>query len=70
MAISEAVHGLRSWSRDAGCHNDGRVWIRAERDGRGAVRVYPILPEAVDAGGNTSIAEVAIAVGHDRRLRP
>jgi len=45
---------------------DGNIWLRAERSGTGAGRVYTITYEATDASGNTATAEAIVTVPHNQ----
>ncbi|MHC4570883.1 MAG: right-handed parallel beta-helix repeat-containing protein [Planctomycetota bacterium] len=47
--------------------NDGSIYLRAERSGKGTGRVYTITYQAVDDSGNVTVQEVAVTVPHDRR---
>ncbi len=71
-------HGHKDWHRPHhGCPHghhghcdirvdaDGRIFLRAERGGKGADRTYTITYEATDASGNTSEASATVVVPHD-----
>jgi hypothetical protein len=46
---------------------DGSIYLRAERSGKGNNRVYTITYQAVDASGNVSQANATVTIPHDRR---
>jgi hypothetical protein len=46
---------------------DGRVFLRAERAGKGDGRVYTLTYMATDCAGNTTTESVTVTVPHDRR---
>ena len=46
---------------------DGRIFVRAERSGKGNNRTYTITYRAVDASGNSTTASADVLVLHDRR---
>lgn len=45
---------------------DGRIYLRAERDARGNGRIYTITYSATDASANTSTASAIVTVPHDK----
>jgi hypothetical protein len=45
---------------------DQKVWVRAERSGRGHGRSYTIKIEATDASGNSTFGDVRLCVPHDK----
>ena len=47
--------------------NEHLVRLRAERAGNGTGRVYTITITATDSAGESSSADVAVSVPHDRR---
>jgi PKD repeat protein len=55
--------------------NDGSIWLRAERNGKGvgpstplrAGRIYTITYQAVDDSNNVAVDSAAVIVPHDRR---
>ncbi|MFH1724020.1 MAG: right-handed parallel beta-helix repeat-containing protein, partial [Elusimicrobiota bacterium] len=51
------------WSIGGGLELD----LRAERSGKGSGRVYTITIESTDASGNSSYAETAVTVPHDKK---
>lgn len=44
---------------------DGKIFLRAERDGKGSGRFYVITYSATDASGNKSYASAIVTVPHD-----
>ena len=46
------------------------VWVRAERSGRGAGRLYTISASATDASGNSLTTTATVGVGHDQGDAP
>jgi len=53
-------------SPDIEITEDGRVFLRAERSGLNADRVYTILYKARDEAGNVATAEAIVTVPHDQ----
>ncbi len=53
-------------SEDIEVTDAGRIFLRAERNGKGDGRVYTITYEAEDASGNTTQATATVTVPHDR----
>lgn len=47
-----------------------KVYLRAERSGRGHGRIYTITVESADAAGNASTATVNVYVPHDQGHKP
>ena len=47
--------------------NDGSIYLRAERSGKGTGRVYTIIYQAVDDSGNTAVRSATVTVPHDQR---
>jgi hypothetical protein len=47
--------------------NDGSIYLRAERSGRGTSRVYTITYQAVDDSGNVTVGSATVTVPHDQR---
>ncbi len=47
--------------------NDGSIRLRAERNGKGAGRIYTITYQAVDDSNNIATASAMVTVPHDRR---
>jgi len=47
--------------------DDGSIYLRAERSGKGNSRVYTITYQAVDDSGNVSIESAAVTVPHNKR---
>jgi hypothetical protein len=45
---------------------NGLIYLRAERSGKGDGRVYTITYQAVDASGNTSEATATVTVPHNQ----
>jgi len=57
-------HSEPDWQIDP----DGGVWIRAERDGTGADRLYTITVTVTDHAGRTTTAAAVVTVPHDQGL--
>ena len=47
--------------------NDNGIWLRAERSGKRAGRIYTIIYRAVDDSGNITLGGTTVTVPHDRR---
>jgi hypothetical protein len=47
--------------------NDGSIWLRAERSGKGSGRVYTITYQAIDDSNNIATASAMVTVPHDQR---
>lgn len=45
---------------------DGKLFLRAERDGKGSGRIYTITYTATDGSGNQGTASASVAVPHDQ----
>jgi hypothetical protein len=61
-----------SWEGDGHTFDDiqidenGNIYLRAERSGRGEGRVYQITYTATDDAGNTSTASATVTVPHNQ----
>ena len=47
--------------------NDGSIYLRAERSGKGVGRIYTITYQAVDDSNNVTIDSATVVVPHDQR---
>ena len=46
---------------------DGRIFLRAERSGKGEGRIYTLRFQALDSAGNSTTEEARVYVPHDKR---
>lgn len=69
ITSNEADSGRGSGKRGGDIQRtaDGRVFLRAERNGNGTGRIYTITYVAADASGNSTRKAVVVSVPHDRR---
>jgi hypothetical protein len=49
--------------------DDGRIFLRAERSGKGNGRVYTLTWRAIDSLGNASLASASVIVPHDKQAK-
>jgi hypothetical protein len=56
-------------SKDIRIGDDGSIYLRAERSGKGTGRVYTLTYEAVDDSGNVAEASATVTVPHSRGPR-
>jgi hypothetical protein len=47
--------------------DDGSIYLRAERSGKGSDRIYTITYQAVDNSGNATVRSAMVTVPHDQR---
>ncbi|HIJ54293.1 MAG TPA: hypothetical protein HPP66_14260 [Planctomycetes bacterium] len=47
--------------------DDGSIYLRAERSGKGSDRIYTITYQAVDNSGNATVRSATVTVPHDQR---
>ena len=59
--------GGSTHSPDADITDDGSVFLRAERSGKGDGRVYEITVTATDAAGNTGSSKATVKVNHNKK---
>jgi hypothetical protein len=55
-------------SDDIQIGEDGSIYLRSERSGLGADRVYTITYEAVDDCGNVAVSSATVSIPHDFRF--
>jgi hypothetical protein len=53
-------------SKDIRIGDDGSIYLRAERSGKGAGRVYTITYQAVDDSGNVTVKSTTVTVTHSK----
>ncbi|MHC4501536.1 MAG: hypothetical protein ACYS21_20805 [Planctomycetota bacterium] len=55
-------------SDDIQIGEDGSIYVRSERSGRGSDRVYTITYQAVDDCGNTTVRSAMVSIPHDFKV--
>ncbi len=56
-----------SGDKDIQITQNGEIFLRAERDGKGNGRIYTVTYSATDASGNKATASAIVTVPHDKR---
>ena len=67
ISINESKTKGNGRTDDVKIGDDGSIYLRAERSGKGSDRIYTITYKAVDNSGNAIESSATVTVPHDRR---